>query len=377
MAYFNGQIALANNNRTALIEFHGYEGEDFRHFQEILESYLGINNITNEARKLTILKAQLRGPAKIYYEKELVRNNPDITFDLAITQLKSHYITPELIQNYELEFNEMYQGEQEHPRIYLARLREAADLAEINNEAIIESRFRAGLLREIKQFCIQSSSKSLKDWLNHAEGWWNANRPRKIAMYDNPFIPRNANQALIYQENPQRHHAYNNYNHNIELVDAAQPTVYIAPTSRTLHSNQLTTMDTSGRHTQYDQFTTMDVTDRHVQYNALYPNNRVSNQQELVELIQQTIRLELNNQRQQPNRNYDRYNRNNYNNSNSNHYNDRHGRYSNNYKNNNNADYGNNNYHNNRNAHNGSNNNNNSNGQHSNQQQPYNQQSKN
>ena len=79
MTYFNGQIALANNNRTAIIEFHGYEGEDFRHFQEVLESYLGLNNVTNEARKLAILKAQLRGPAKIYYEKELVRHNPDIT----------------------------------------------------------------------------------------------------------------------------------------------------------------------------------------------------------------------------------------------------------------------------------------------------------
>ena len=70
MTYFNGQIALANNNRTAIIEFHGYEGEDFRHFQEVLESYLGLNNVTNEARKLAILKAQLRGPAKIYSEPQ-------------------------------------------------------------------------------------------------------------------------------------------------------------------------------------------------------------------------------------------------------------------------------------------------------------------
>ena len=378
MTYFNGQIALANNNRTAIIEFHGYEGEDFRHFQEVLESYLGLNNVTNEARKLAILKAQLRGPAKIYYEKELVRNNPDITFDSAIAELKSHYITPELIQNYELEFNEMYQGEQEHPRVFLARLREAADLAEINNEAIIESRFRAGLLREIKQFCIQSSSKTLKDWLNHAEGWWNANRPRKIAMYDNPFIPRNANQALIYQEKPQHHRAHNNYNHNIELVDAAQSTVYITPASGTLHSNQLITMDTSGRHTQHNQFTPMDISDGHVQYDSPYPSNRVNNQQELVELIQQTIRLELNNQRQQPNRNYNRYNRNNYNNGNNpNYYNDRYGRYGNNYQNNNNADYGNDNYRNNRNVHNGSNNNDKNNDHINNQQQPHIQQSKN
>ncbi|CEG79750.1 hypothetical protein RMATCC62417_14179 [Rhizopus microsporus] len=181
-------------------------------------------------------------------------------------------------------------------------------------------------------------------------------------MYNNPFIPKNANQAPIYQEKPQHHHAHNNYNHSIELVDAAQSAVYITPTSGTLHSNQLITMDTSVRHTQYNQFTPMDVSDRHVQYNVPYPNNRVSNQQELIELIQQTIRLELNNQRQQSNRNHNRYNRNNYNNGNNpNYYNDRYGRYGNNYQNNNNADYGNNNYHNNRNVHNDSNNNSNNN----------------
>ncbi|KAG1127157.1 hypothetical protein G6F38_013700 [Rhizopus arrhizus] len=59
--------------------------------------------------------------------------------------LKKHYITPELIQSYEIEFNDMCQGTQEHPQIFLSRLREAADLANISNEAVIESRFKAGL----------------------------------------------------------------------------------------------------------------------------------------------------------------------------------------------------------------------------------------
>ena len=64
----------------------------------------------------------------------------------------------------------MYQGEQEHPQIFLSRLREAADLANITSEAVVESRFRAGLLKEIKQFCIQSSARQFKDWINHANG---------------------------------------------------------------------------------------------------------------------------------------------------------------------------------------------------------------
>ncbi|KAG1531150.1 hypothetical protein G6F46_013341 [Rhizopus delemar] len=162
----------------------------------------------------------------------------------------------------------MYQGEQEHPQIFLARLKEAADLANITNDAVIESRFRAGLLREIKQFCIQSSSKNLQDWINHAEGWWNANRPRKIAMVDNPFIPRNANQALIYHnENYDQHHPSSN--HNIDLIDTndhAMPALAYnqihynnaQPSSNYYYNNahgtnQLTTMDTSRNRNQLHQ----------------------------------------------------------------------------------------------------------------------------
>ncbi|KAG1618144.1 hypothetical protein G6F46_004144 [Rhizopus delemar] len=81
-SYSTGQIALANTNmnssyRPILIDFHGYEGEDFRHFLEILESYFALNNITQDPRKLTILKAQLRGAAKVYYEKEILKRVPD------------------------------------------------------------------------------------------------------------------------------------------------------------------------------------------------------------------------------------------------------------------------------------------------------------
>jgi predicted alpha/beta-fold hydrolase len=46
-SYSTGQTALANASnhtfnqgyRPRLIEFYGYEGEDFRHFQEILVKY--------------------------------------------------------------------------------------------------------------------------------------------------------------------------------------------------------------------------------------------------------------------------------------------------------------------------------------------------
>ncbi|KAG0778829.1 hypothetical protein G6F21_012826 [Rhizopus arrhizus] len=226
----------------------------------------------------------------------------------------------------------MYQGEQEHPQIFLARLREAADLAGITQEPVIESRFRAGLLREIKQFCIQSSSKTMQDWINHSEGWWNANRPRKIAMVDNPFIPRNANQALIYQNDAAQHYHHMSNNHNIDLVDTnehsmpaltlnqihynnAQPTY--AYHDNVLGTNQLVAMDTSRNRNQA----------RHVQANG-HRSINTNQQQDLVELIQQTIRQELNKQQtyNHPNRNYNRYNRYNNNNDNYNNHNSRYGR---------------------------------------------------
>ncbi|KAG1456761.1 hypothetical protein G6F56_006759 [Rhizopus delemar] len=99
------QIVLATNNNTNSIpgyhprlkEFYGYEGEDFRHFQEILESFLAINNISNDSRRLIILKAQLRGAAKIHFERVVLKDYPNVTFSEAVNHLKNHYITPELI----------------------------------------------------------------------------------------------------------------------------------------------------------------------------------------------------------------------------------------------------------------------------------------
>ncbi|KAG1061353.1 hypothetical protein G6F42_027701 [Rhizopus arrhizus] len=45
--YNTGLIALANNHnyKPVPVDFHGYEGEGFRYFQERLESYLAINNV--------------------------------------------------------------------------------------------------------------------------------------------------------------------------------------------------------------------------------------------------------------------------------------------------------------------------------------------
>lgn len=319
------QIALANNGltysqgyRPRLIEFYGYEGEDFRHFQEILESYIAISNTNNNARKLVILKSQLRRAAKVFFERVILKENPDVGYDQAMELLRKHYITAELIQSYELEFNEMFQGEQEHPQIFLSRLREAADLANITSEPVVESRFRAGLLKEIKQFCIQSSAREFKDWINHADGWWNANRPRKIAMVDNPFIPRNVNNALIYKEDNTYNGRHSMNNHNIELVDTNDRPGQVLPINDIRTSGSLDTLHTlphviPGLY----QLTTMEVMGN--SNNQQYPyqlngTNGTSitqpdSQKNLVNLIQQAIRRELNTQQYQPYQNPRNYNR--------------------------------------------------------------------
>ncbi|KAG1580706.1 hypothetical protein G6F48_010280 [Rhizopus delemar] len=319
------QIVLAQTNnqsqgyRPRLVEFYGYEGEDFRHFQELLDSYLVLSNTHSDARKLAILRSQLRRAAKMYFEKVILKDRPQVTYDEAIELLKNYYITPELIQNYELEFNEMTQGEQEHPQIFLSRLREAADLANITSEAVIESRYRAGLLKEIKLFCIQSSARNFQDWVTHSEGWWNANRPRKIAMVDNPFIPRNVNNALIYHDdNYHSHHTINN--HNIELIDAGERPTQVIPLNE-LHPHGVLDTGITNHHAinGSQQLSTLEVT-RNNYHAQTYPqqarknkvnyHNQVNEQQNLVDLIQQTIRNELNNQQQQPPaRNYNRRNR--------------------------------------------------------------------
>ena len=43
--------------KPRLIDFCGYEGEDFRHFRDTLESYFAITNQKNAARKASILNA--------------------------------------------------------------------------------------------------------------------------------------------------------------------------------------------------------------------------------------------------------------------------------------------------------------------------------
>ncbi|KAI8360674.1 hypothetical protein BD560DRAFT_491724 [Blakeslea trispora] len=193
--------------RPRLIEFHGYEGEDFRHFRHTLDTFFSICGINSGHRKLTILVSQLRRAASTFYSrylKTVQATNPEAlpTYEDAINVLQDKYITPALVQRFELAFNDMVQGANESPQLFLSRLYEAAELAEIDDDNMIHSRFRAGLLRPIRVFCIECSSKTFDDWVNHADGWWNAHKPVDVNLVDNPFIasgtaPDNAPHSMV------------------------------------------------------------------------------------------------------------------------------------------------------------------------------------
>ena len=71
----HGTDALSYKPR--LIDFCGYEGEDFRHFRDTLESYFAIANIKSTDRQASILNAQVKYYARIFLQKE-IKNIPSI-----------------------------------------------------------------------------------------------------------------------------------------------------------------------------------------------------------------------------------------------------------------------------------------------------------
>jgi hypothetical protein len=90
------------------------------------------------------------------------------------------------------------QGKEEHPKTFLGRLQEAAELAELEDaEQQIKIRFQVGLLPEIRKFCILNSAVSFNDYLTKAEGWWNAEKPRSISMKNSPFSPRDIDNTFV------------------------------------------------------------------------------------------------------------------------------------------------------------------------------------
>ncbi|KAI7869427.1 uncharacterized protein EV154DRAFT_571145 [Mucor mucedo] len=193
-------------NKPKIIEFYGFEGEDFRYFRSVLETFFSLTGITQDLRRVNVLRTQLRRSAGVFFDKYLEKHDltvGKISYKEAIQLLQEHYITEQIIQNYELAFNEMQQSPGESPQVFLSRLYEAADLADIQEEKLIHSRFRAGLLPALKTFCREQSASSFDQWVKHADGWWNAHAPTSINLVENPFVstPNYSYSTGILQSN--------------------------------------------------------------------------------------------------------------------------------------------------------------------------------
>ncbi|KAI9244688.1 hypothetical protein BDA99DRAFT_543927 [Phascolomyces articulosus] len=141
----NGTDALSYKPR--LIDFCGYEGEDFRYFRDTLDSFFALHNTRNTARQASIINAQVKKYARIFLQGK-IRATPSIgtKYDELIKLLEEEYDA----------FEQLTQGEDEPPRMFLGRIQQAADLAEINSrggEALIQAKFKSGLLPRIKKHC--------------------------------------------------------------------------------------------------------------------------------------------------------------------------------------------------------------------------------
>lgn len=265
-------------NKPKIIEFYGHEGEDFRHFKTVLETFFSLTGLTQDQRRVAILRTQLRRAAATFFDNSLKKKGltiTHVTYKDAMKLLEEQYITSRLIQNYELAFNEMTQATGESPREFLSRLYEAADLAEIEEEKFIHSRFRAGLSLEIKTFCREQSASSFEEWVKHATGWWNAHSKQSIRLVDNPFIPStqnyltadNSREALLIKNN--RNLSLKNldsddnaFDKNLSNVNNFESPTIAKLTAKleALDLKQLITSEDSRKHTSNNSLLKDDVT---------------------------------------------------------------------------------------------------------------------
>ena len=217
------QDSYFGNFKPRLIEFSGAEGEDLRYFLDTLNNFFILSNITSDSRKVIILRTQLRRTAKSYLENTFTAGEGDlantVTYQQAVDLLKKRYITEELLNRYLCAFNEVIQGPEEHPRTFLGRLEEAADLADLKDKDVqIQIRFQLGLLPEVRKFCIKNGATTFNDYLAKADGWWRAEKPRALNIHDSPFAPREQDQRYVRLENVSQY-ASNRRRNSVHFED--------------------------------------------------------------------------------------------------------------------------------------------------------------
>ncbi|KAG2211528.1 hypothetical protein INT45_007797 [Circinella minor] len=212
--------------KPKLIDFCGYEGEDFRHFRDTLESYFAIANIKDSERQASILNAQVKKYTRIFLQSK-VRKNHAIggKYTELIKLLEEEYVTPDVIEYYKDAFEQIIQGEDEPPRMFLGRIQQAADLAELvgkQGEALIEAKFKSGLLPRVKKHCYMMGATTFHDYKQFSYGFWRGQHGTTLYPQDNPFIPQKAEDRI-----PSTW--YKNKRHADEIVQQAKTHAFHPP----------------------------------------------------------------------------------------------------------------------------------------------------
>lgn len=202
-----------------LIPFTGGEREDFRHFKQMLETYLELTNTTSDTRKLAILRTQVHKSAKTYLDCLKDQYKDSLTFDIVMTAFETKFVTAELLESYKLMLNEMKQGTEEHPRDFYSRLQEVARLAKKEDDDIILMRFRYGLNPNISKHCIALASITAEQWLKNAEAWWSANKSMNYGMINNRTTEH---EQLLYPGYAMDRNTIDNPHNNINSFNVME-----------------------------------------------------------------------------------------------------------------------------------------------------------
>ncbi|KAG2209643.1 hypothetical protein INT45_002643, partial [Circinella minor] len=201
-SYISPMLAQGTNSlsyKPRLIDFNGYEGEDFRHFQDTLESYFALADVKSDERKAKILLTQVKRYARTFLYNEIEGKNQLLTnYAGLIKLLKNEYITTDVIEYYKDAFEQITQGDDEPPRMFLGRIQQAADLAELGDQGkgLIQAKFKSGLLPQIKKHCYTMGAQTYDEYKQYAYGYWRGNHGTTLYPQDNPFIPKKAEDRI-------------------------------------------------------------------------------------------------------------------------------------------------------------------------------------
>ena len=190
--------------------------------------------------------------------------------------------------------------------MFLGRIQQAADLADLSGteaEALIEAKFKSGLLPRVKRHCYLLGAKTFNDYKQFAYGYWRGQHGTTLYPQDNPFIPQNAEDRIptswIYKNNPSK-----------EKINQARTKAFHPPNLNVDSGSNSPSIDTLTKQMQKLEL---------FQHESNYPNNNNTANASLEGMLRRLIQEEtrkLNEPRYRYNDN--RYHRNQYRNNNNN-----------------------------------------------------------